>query len=55
MENNVDQNPLAITTPATHEKNKNKPINVLKASIMQPPLSISIYILHYQTVQMRYT
>lgn len=29
MENNVDQNPLAITTPATQEKNKNKLANDL--------------------------
>ena len=42
MENNVDQNPSAITTPATHKKNKKNPINVLKLSFIQSPLSISI-------------
>lgn len=42
MENNVDQNPLAITTPAIHEKNKNKLANDLTILFIQPPLSISI-------------
>ena len=42
MENKVDQNPSAITTPAIHRKNKKNPISVLKLSIIQLTLSISI-------------